>query len=460
LGKSILRKIVSWSEEEGAREAEAFFSMTEYIDIVFEKKSIILSERKRSSGYGIRLVTDKQDGRSVGLAYSNDSSAGALRSAIERALETANSKASDPSFIHLQQPNSMKPGRIEFDPQILERDPTELLSFAQSLIDTADSSKRIRTVSGSLLLSKSVTAIANSLGVYGSYRMSNFDVGVFASSKDGESVGVGWDGYSACTIDQAAALESARKAGELAVFQLHPKRVKSARLPLVICPEGFAQILSSTLIPEVNAENVYNGDSLLAGKIGESIGSETLTVCDDGTLHSGVGSKPFDDEGCPTRKTKIIVKGVLKSFLHNSYTSNREQLENTGNSFRPGGRHGMMRYSTEPSISPTNLLVKTGSRSQDELIHQIDEGIIVKGFIGTHTANPRTGDFSLVLYCASKIERGELAYPIGEAVVGGNIQDLLRNISEIGSDSKQISIGPRVGIISPSLIAEDLAISG
>jgi len=434
--------------------------MTESILVQFEKNSINLSERKQSSGYGIRVVTDKSDGPSVGFASSNDPSVQALKSTIDRALGVARSKPPDRDFVQLQQPSSLKPRKIDLDSQILEGDPSELLELVQSLITTADSSKKIRTVSGSLSLSFNETAITNSLGVSGYYEASNFDVSIFVTSKDGDSTGVGWDGYSATTINKAAALKCAQEASETSILQLHPRKIRSGRFPLLICPEGLSQILSNTLIPEVNAENVHNRESPFCDRIEKVVGSEMLTLYDDSTLQGGIGSKPIDDEGCTTRKTEIIRKGILRNFLHNSYTSNRIHVDNTANSFRPGGSRGTARYSTEPSIAPTNIVLESGRRDREELINQLDEGIIVKGFIGAHTANSRTGEFSLVLYCASKIEKGRLAYPIHEAVVGGTILGLLSNLADLGNDSKQIPIAHRVGITSPSVIIKDLAISG
>ena len=456
----MLDRIVSWSEKQGAKEAEAFFSMTESIHVQFEKKSINLSERKRSSGYGIRVIADKSDGQSVGFASSNDTSVQALKSTIDRALGIARSKPPDRDFVQLQQPSSLKPRKIDFDSHILDRDPLELLELVQSLITAADSSRKIRTVSGSISLSFNETAITNSLDVSGYYEASNFDVSVFVTSKDGGSTGVGWDGYSATTINETAALKCAQEAGETSIHQLHPRKIESGRFPLLICPEGLSQILSNTLIPEVNAENVYNKESPFCDRIGEVVGSEKLTVYDDGALQGGIGSRPIDDEGCTTRKTEIISRGILQNFLHNCYTSNRIHVDNTANSFRSGGGRGTARYSAEPSIAPTNIVVEPGRRDREELINRLDEGIIVKGFIGAHTANSRTGEFSLVLYCASKIEKGRLTYPIHEAVVGGSILEFLSNLVDLGNDSKQIPIGNRVGITSPSMIIGDLAISG
>ncbi len=453
-------KIVAWAEKMGAREAEAFFSSAESAYVLFEKKSITLSERRRSSGYGVRVVVEKPDGKSVGFAYSNDPSADALKSAIDRALGVARSKPVDADLVQLQQPSPIHPERTIFDSEILEKDPAEILDFVQCIIDTADSSEKIRTVSGSLSLLKSETSISNSHGVSGRYEASNFDVGVYATSEDGESVGVGWDRFSAYRVDEASALGCAQEASDLSVSQLHPKRVRSGRFPLLICPEGFTQILSNTLVPEINSENVFNGDSPLCDKTADPVGSEILTVYDDGTVREGIGSKPFDDEGCTVQRTDIVVKGVLKNFLHNSYTSNRLGVPNTGNSYRSGGRLGASRYLSEPSIAPANLVVEAGNRDREDLIHQLDEAIIVKGFIGAHTANSKTGEFSLALHCASKIEKGDLAYPIREAVVGGSILTILSNLSEIGNDSKQVPVGSRTAIISPSCVVEGLAISG
>lgn len=460
LTRHSLDRIVSWSEEMGALESEVFFSEIESIHIVFEKKSITLSESKKSLGYGIRVVAEKTDGKSVGFAYSNDPSAKALKSAINRALGVAKVKPSDPDFIRLPEPSSIKSRKILVDSEIMEKSPLELLEIVQHIIDTADTSKKIKTVSGSLSLSKSETSISNSHGVSGDYQSSNSVVGVFVTSQESESIGVGWDRFSGYTIDESAVLRCAREASKLSILQLHPKKIESGQFPLLIYPEGFAQLLSNTLVSEVDAENVYNGDSPFCDRMGEKVGSPVLSIYDNGLLHDGIGSKPFDDEGCPTQKTELINKGVLKNFLHNSYTSNRIQANNTGNSFRSGGRQGSGRYASEPSIAPTNLVVNPGRLSRDELIQEIEDGIAVKGFIGAHTANSRTGEFSLVLYCAFKIERGDIIYPIREAVVGGSILDVLCNTSKVGIDSKQISSGSQVGIISPSLIVEDLKVAG
>jgi PmbA protein len=453
-------RVVSWAEEKGALEAEVFFSQVESIHILFEKKNIALSERKKSLGYGIRVVAEKTDGKSVGFAYSNEPLADTLKSTIDRALGVAKVKPPDPDFLRLQESSPIRSRKILIDSKIVEKDPLDLLELVQGMINTADTSKKIKTVSGSLSLSQRETSVSNSHGVSGDYQSSNAIVGVSATSQENESVGVGWDRFSSYTIDETAALRCAREASRLSILQLHPRKISPGKFPLLIFPEGFAQLLSNTLVPEVNAENVYNGDSPFCGRIGETVGSPVLSIYDHGILQDGVGSKPFDDEGYPTQKTELISKGILKNFLHNSYTSNRTKVDNTGNSYRSGGRQGAARYASEPSIAPTNLVLHPGRLSQDELIRQIDDGIAVKGFIGAHTANSRTGEFSLVLYCAFKIEKGEFVYPIREAVVGGSILDILRNTSEVGIDSKQLSSGSRVGIISPSLIVEDLIVAG
>jgi PmbA protein len=444
----------------GALESEVFFSEIDSIHIAFEKKSVVLSERKKSLGYGIRVVIGKPDGKSTGFAFSNDPSEVSLKLAIDGALGVAKVKPSDSDFICLPEPSSIKPSKISVDSEILDKDPLDLLELVQCIIDAADTSKKIKTVSGSLYLSKSDTSISNSHGVSGFYESSNSTTGVFVTSQENASVGVGWDRYSGCRIDEVAAIGCAQEASRLSILQLNPKKIEPGKFPLIILPEGFAQILSNTLVPEVNAENVYNGDSPFVDRIGEVVGTKALSIYDHGMLRDGVGSRPFDDEGCPTKRTEVVTKGVLKNFLHNSYTSNRIGVHNTGNSYRSGGRQGAARYASEPSIAPTNLVVDPGRLSRDELIGQIDDGIVVKGFIGAHTANSRTGEFSLALYCAFKVERGELVYPIREAVVGGSILDVLSNTSEVGIDSKQISSGSRVGVISPSLLVEDLMVAG
>ncbi len=171
----------------------------------------------------------------------------------------------------------------------------------------------------------------------------------------------------------------------------------------------------------INGDSVYRGASFLAGKLGEKIAGDQVTVIDDGTMVGGFGTAPFDGEGIPTRRTVVIEKGVLKSYLLNTYTAKKLGLQTTGNASR--GLAGT------PGIGPGNYFLQPGKKTAKEIIASIPEGLYVTEFLG-HGANLVTGDYSRGA-SGLWISGGELTYPVEEITVAGNLKEMFFNISEI-----------------------------
>jgi PmbA protein len=187
-------------------------------------------------------------------------------------------------------------------------------------------------------------------------------------------------------------------------------------------------------------------------------------MVDDGHIPQAFGSRPFDDEGCPTQATKIIDKGGLRGFLHNSYTSGKDKVKSTGNSLRSMGGFGTRpRYCVEPQIGSTNLRlsasVKSAEDSLDGVVSEVKNGVMAKGVIGAHTANSQSGEFSVALDLAYKVERGEVSFPIKQAMIGGNIQDLLRNVSLFADDVTHVG-WEHTAIIVPTILVKNVTVSG
>src|SRR5208282_5218542 len=135
----------------------------------------------------------------------------------------------------------------------------------------------------------------------------------------------------------------------------------------------------------VNGDSVYRGASFLAGKLGQKIAGNTVTIIDDGTIAGGFGTSPFDGEGVPTRRTVVIEKGVLNSYLLNTYTAKKLELATTGNASR--GLAGT------PGIGHGNFYLQPGEKSQEEIIRGVKQGLLVTEFLG-FGVNLVTGDFS------------------------------------------------------------------
>ncbi len=195
----------------------------------------------------------------------------------------------------------------------------------------------------------------------------------------------------------------------------------------------------------VNGDSVYRGASFLAGKLGQKIASENVNVIDDGTMPGGFGTAPFDGEGIPTRRTVVIENGVLKSYVLNTYTARKLGLQTTANASR--GLAGT------PGIGPGNYFLQPGTKTQQQIIGEIKEGLYVTEFLG-HGANLVTGDYSRGA-SGLWISGGELAFPVEEITVAGNLKEMFLNISEIANDLEF-----RGAVASPSIRIDGLTVGG
>ena len=191
---------------------------------------------------------------------------------------------------------------------------------------------------------------------------------------------------------------------------------------------------------------VVEGQSYFADKIGDEVGISTLSVIDDGQLPEGLGTNSIDDEGVPKQRTSIIVDGVLKSYISNTYYSNILQTLPTGNSNRSAGSNPS--YESLPSTGTSNLIVSSsnGTKSVDDMIAEIDHGIYIKGFLmGIGHTNPVTGTMSAISPSSYLIKDGEVTNALEPLNVAGNIYTSLKNILRMGNDSK---LGP-FGVKTP-----------
>jgi len=245
-----------------------------------------------------------------------------------------------------------------------------------------------------------------------------------------------------------AKLESAEQVGKEAarrtLRRLGARKVKTAHVPVVLDPLVAASMLEH-IFEGVNGDSVYRGASFLAGKLGERIAGANVTVIDDGTMVGGFGTAPFDGEGVPTRRTVVIENGVLKSYLLNTYTAKKLNLSTTANASR--GLAGT------PGIAPGNYFLQPGQKTPQQIIGEIKDGLYVTEFLG-HGANLVTGDYSRGA-SGLWIVNGELAFPVEEITVAGNLKEMFKNISEIGSDLEF-----RGSVASPTIRIHGLTVGG
>jgi PmbA protein len=288
--------------------------------------------------------------------------------------------------------------------------------------------------------------LANSNGFVGEYRRSYCSVSAVPLAETDE--GLKQRDYWYSVARSIKKLESPEEVGRIAaertLRRLGARKVKTQRVAVVLDPL-MARSFLGEICDAVNGDAIYRGASFLAGKLGEKIAGDNITVIDDGTMPGLFGTSPFDSEGVPTRRTLVIENGVLKSYLLNSYTAKKLGLKTTGNAAR--GLAG------NPGIGAGNFFLQPGTKAPKQIIADVPDGLYITEFLG-FGVNLVTGDFSRGA-SGLWISGGELAYPVEEITVAGNLKDMLTHVSEIGNDLEF-----RSSIACPTLRIDGLTIAG
>ena len=291
--------------------------------------------------------------------------------------------------------------------------------------------------------SASMFAMKNSLGLDLAHRSNMIYAFTSALAKDGERAATGFKlqwGYGAEAI---CPKELAKECQEDALSQLYASRMKSGKYAVVIKGSAMADLLS-TFCGIFSAENAQKGLSLLAGKEGETIASEHVTLTDDPLMPWGLASSPFDREGAATFRKNVIEKGMLKTLLHNRKTAKKAGCATTGNAAGAG------------QVAPSNFYFVPGGRSEEALLETMGDGLYLTEVTGLHAgANGVSGDFSL-LSKGFEVKGGKKVRAVEQFTVAGNFYQLMKDILEVADDLK-FEGSP---IASPAVYVSEISVAG
>jgi PmbA protein len=238
------------------------------------------------------------------------------------------------------------------------------------------------------------------------------------------------------------------EAARLAVSALKTKRIETKTTKLVLTQFALQELLYYTLINAVKADNVQRGQSALKDKIGAQVASENVTIYDDGLFPGGLRTATFDGEGTPQQKTLLVEKGTLRDFLYDNYAAKKENKESTGNAARAG-------YLSTPSIDATNFRIMPGGTAADQLISEVDDGLLIYYLQGAHSSNPVSGEFSVVATPAWKISKSEIVHCTRGVMLAGNIFEVLKNVRLIASNDRKMG-----QLIAPWMLVENVKVIG
>jgi PmbA protein len=401
-------------------------------------------ERSRDAGAGLRV----QVGDRMGFAFTNDFTEPSLRSLVDLAVAGARHAAPD-RFQHIpvRPPASYLPVSI-FDPAVPglsgEERIARVMAMERQAYAVDPRIKRIRKASASFSVAK--TLIVNSHGAEASYEGTAVSASIEAVAEDKDEAQAGWD-HDVRRFYRLLDIEGVgRRAARRAVDLLGACPLDSVKAP-VILDASVADEFLSIMAGGFSAENVQKKKSLFLGKLDRVVMSPLITILDDGLLEGGLGTAPSDDELAPMQTKTVVDQGRLALFLHSSATAMKDGVESTGNGIRGG-------FKGTPLAGITNLFIRPGTVSPEDLLADTSRGLFVTEIMGAHTANPISGDFS-VGATGFWIEKGKKAYPVREITIAGNILDLMMNVDAVCSD---LRLSGRTG--SPTLRIKELSIAG
>lgn len=423
--------------------AEAFFEEGEELSIEVRDGEVENLKVARDSGLGVRVI----QGNRLGYAYTSKLGREDVLETLKAALANAKAASEDP-YYSLPRPAESYPQLDLEDPQMGEIPLEEKIELARQMERSG------RSFDPLIKLTEQVSyedvryenAIANTEGVLLSSK-GGFCGGVaaFVAGKDGDlQTGFAVDFKRRVRDLDPEAI--GREAAAKAVRMIGAQRLTTKRVPVVMDPYvvvSFLGMLSSAL----TAEAVQKGRSLFAGKVGQKVAAEEVSITDDGAKPDGILSMPFDGEGVPTQRTVLVENGVLKGFLHNTYTAAKDGVLSTGNAVRGS-------YQSPPQLGSTNFYLAPGKWKPDDIIRDTGEGFYLTEVMGMHTANPISGDFSLGA-AGIWIHNGELTTPVRGMVIAGNILELLERVDAVGSDLR--FFGSRG---APTIRVASLTVSG
>ncbi|MGZ8604446.1 MAG: TldD/PmbA family protein [Actinomycetota bacterium] len=397
-----------------------------------------------SRGLGVRVIA----GDRLGFAYAADPSPDEVRQTVARARENAALATEDEHNV-LPSPGTYEPiDGLYFEEQA-SMSPDRKVALALNLERVATSTDPRVTKVEACSFGDSVGRvwIASTSGLAAGFeRTGCWCVAVTLAEQDGDTQ----TGFSFQVAHRVADLDPdgvACEAAERAARMLGATKPSTAKQPVLLDPFAASSFLG-VLAGALSAEAVQKGRSLFADLVSQQVGSDEFTLVDDGRLLQGPSASPFDDEGVPTGRTEMITGGVLRGFLHNTYTARRGGTSSTGNAQRAG-------YRSTPGVGTTNFYVEPGPRSQEDLLREAEGGILIQEVSGVHSgANPISGEFS-VGATGLRISGGELAEPVREMTIGSTVPDMLRAIAAVGSDLRFFS-----SVGTPSILIGEMTIAG
>lgn len=430
MDNSILEKLLQLASQK-ADVAEVYYLSSQNTPIDFENNRLKSLQTKARRGVALRIIHKGK----LGFASSSDLSR--LEDLVDAALQTAEIGAT--AEFELASNFKVDSTPITYTPPTTQ----ELVETGKDLIEQVLNYNPEILVSVGFNISNETVKIATSHDVYAERSGQVFSASLSGNLVRGEDfLEIGcYDVASDRPLETNRLLEELIQKYRLAEQQA---TINSGSVPVFFTPRAVARVLGGLFKTVLSGQTVVQKSSPLADKLGETLFDERLTLYEDPNF--GPSACAFDDEGTPTTAKKLIDHGKVNQFYWDRQWAARGQVQPSGNGFRGG--------LSRPSSSLVNLCMEPGKTSSDDLIAQIDQGLIVDQVLGAGQSNQLAGEFSVNLDLGYKVENGKIVGRVKNTMVAGNIFEAFKNLVDLGNQPEWIGSGSYL----PSLLFQQLGV--
>lgn len=429
---------IKFAEKKGAEQVEGFSSNSREINLSVEKKLPKLTAGI-SSGVSFRVACKGNQG----FGFTKTLTKERIESTITIAISNAKSKGKDPDFKSLPMPSKKPVNKVPYDKK-LEDITSDVMAEDQAIMmETINDDKHLKFLQSQLFLGISEDRLINSNGIdisgksggYGGFAAAISLKGLVPNYAFEIMGGNSTENFDVNDLTKEAIFEARRASA--------PKTMNYEKeVPLILEPiasVGLMGGLFSLLVNQLSGQNVASGTTPYSDQVGNQVSVEELTLIDNGIVPDKISSSTYDGEGLPREKTVLIDKGILQTYLLDSYYGNKLGLESNGKSTRSGMMGFGDPIKSAPSIGATTVEILGGDSTKEEMIAETREGFMVRSLMGLHMSDRSSGRFSVTGF-GWYIKNGEVKYPVQGLSISGMLPELIKNIDMISKEPKSMML--------------------
>ena len=448
---SALEKALSHSKKIGIDECDIIKVKKKIITVRITDSEIVELKQNFDESFGIRLIQDKK------IASMQTTNEDEIEKTIDKAFRTFANLKSREFWEGL--PDTVKCKILDrtFDEKLDQISGSKSMDIAQNMINSSTSDK-ISTITGSLNIVSENFELLNSNGLNFNDNATYISGIINAESEIGNIPVSGIGHASGRTLTNFSAEQIGNDAKTMCKESINPQKVDSDSYSIIFEPYSVGELLAFVVAANFNFKTFSEKKSCFSDNYEKEIAVKEFSLIDDPHVSEGIGTKSVDDEGIETRQKSLIEKGVFKNTYSNLFDSFKEGEESSGNASRPGSPMGR---SAEPipMSAPHNLKVIPGDQSQEEMIKETKHGLLVGRLWYTYAVNPIKGDFSCTARSGIRIiKNGEIVGPGKSVRIIHSLPTMMKNISAIGNNQRNVIQWASLPSITPSIKAENISV--